>query len=241
MTRFKILLFSFAVILFIFPEEILAQSSITSPNYIIQMPNFNSGAGIPSSTNYKMDTTIGQTAPGLFTSNGYYVKSGFQYIHSIIPFSFTISDFLINFETLIPGVPATASATLTVSAGGAGGYRVTARESDYMKSSDGSSIPDTTCDATDCSESVAQVWSLGTTYGLGFNMSGDDVPADFVNGTYYRHFANQAQSETDQTIMSSVNVGRSRNSTITYKVNTSPIQPAGEYKNLVLFTAIPSY
>lgn len=224
-----------------FPKTIHAQASIQSDNYRIQMPNFNSGAGIPVSESYKLDSTVGQTAAGRFTSDGYIVRSGFQYIHSIIPFSFSMSNFLINFGTLLPGTPSTQTSTLTVSAGGAGGYSVKARENDYLKSSSGQAIPDTLCDSGACSESTAGVWSLATTYGLGYNMSGDDIPADFVGSTYYRHFANDSLGQTDKILMSNVYVGASRSAVITYKVNVSGVQAAGDYKNKILFTAIPSY
>ena len=40
---------------------------LVSPNFIIQMPNFNSGAGIPTSSNYGVSSTIGQIAPGLYS------------------------------------------------------------------------------------------------------------------------------------------------------------------------------
>ena len=224
----------------VFVPSVSAQAKIISPNYIIQMPNFNSGAGIPASSGYKLDTTVGQTAAGLYSSSGYAVRSGFQYIHSIIPFSFSMSNFLINFGTLTPGTPSTLTSTLIVSAGGAGGYKVTARESSALQKTGGQSIPDTLCDAG-CTESAAGVWSLATTYGFGYSMSGNDVPSDFINSTYYRHFANASQSQTDQIIMGSANVGRTRTATITYKINVSAVQPAGNYQNRILFTAIPSF
>ncbi len=239
-----ILLFSTVFILgslSLLTEKVLAQATIESPNYKIQMPNFNSGAGIPSSSGYKLDTTIGQTAPGLYSSTGYLVRSGFQYIHSIIPFSFSMSNFLINFGTLIPGSPSTLTSTLIVSSGGAGGYRVTTRETETLQTTGGQSIPDTACDSGTCSESLAGIWSQATTYGFGYNMSGNDIPADFADSTYFRHFANASLSQTDQTVMSSANVGRDRTATITYKVNISGVQPAGIYQNRILFTAIPSF
>lgn len=226
--------------LFLNPE-VKAQASIESPNFKIQMPNFNSGAGIPSSSGYKLDTTIGQTAPGLYSSTGYLVRAGFQYIHSIIPFSFSMSNYLINFGTIIPGSPATLTSTLTVSAGGAGGYKVTARETTALKTYGGQSIPDTACDAGTCTESIAGVWSQVTTYGFGYSMSGQDIPSDFIDSTYFRQFANESLSEADQIVMSSANVGRSRTATITYKVNVSGVQAAGSYQNKILFTAIPSF
>ncbi len=226
---------------FLSAEKISAQATIESPNYKIQMPNFNSGAGIPSSSGYKLDTTIGQTAPGLYSSTGYLVRSGFQYIHSIIPFSFSMSNYLINFGTLVPGSPSTLTSTLTVSSGGAGGYKVTTRETGTLQTDGGQSIPDTTCDSGTCSEGVAGVWAQATTYGFGYNMSGNDIPADFVNSTYYRHFANASLGQTDQIVMSSANVGTGRTATMTYKVNISGVQPAGSYRNKILFTAIPSF
>lgn len=228
-------------IFLLLPSKALAQAKITSPNYVIQMPNFNSGAGIPSSSGYRLDTTLGQTGAGLYTSAGFLVRSGFQYIHSIIPFSFTLSNFLIDFGMLTPGTPSTLTSTLTVSSGGAGGYKVTAREKDYLKTSFGQSIPDTTCDAGTCTQATASVWSLGTTYGFGYNMTGNDIPADFIDSTYFRHFANAGLGQSDQIVMSSSNVGRNRISTMTYKVNISGVQAAGQYQNTILFTATPSF
>ena len=220
---------------------ISAQETIESDNYRIQFPNFNSGAGIPSSSNFKLDSTLGQNAPGLYSSAGYLVRAGFQYIHSIIPFSFSVSDIQINFGTLTPETPSTDSSTLTVSAGGAGGYSVKASENNPLKTTNGiSSIADTLCD-TSCSETTAAAWTSSTKYGFGFNMSGDDIPVDFTNSTYYRQFSDISSLENPAVIMSSVNVGRTRTATITYKINVSDVQPAGTYQNIIKFTAIPSY
>lgn len=241
-------LFLFAYLLICFQRSwifayspVRAQAEVTSPNYIIQMPNFNSGAGIPTSSNYKVSSTIGQTVAGLFSSAGYRVKSGFQYIYSIIPFSFTVSSTSINFGHLIAQTPSTATNTLTVSSGGAGGYQVKASEGSPLKiDSTATTIPDTSCD-TSCSETTAGVWTSTSRYGFGFNMSGDDIPADFTDTTYYRQFANRAGAESAQIVMSSIYVGASRQSTVTYKVNISGVQQSGTYNNIITYTAIPSY
>ncbi|KKP46916.1 MAG: hypothetical protein UR39_C0007G0044 [Candidatus Woesebacteria bacterium GW2011_GWA1_33_30] len=218
-----------------------AQERIESPNYRIQFPNLNSGAGIPTSSGYKLDSTVGQTVAGKFSSAGYIARAGFQYIHSIIPFSFSISDIQKNFGTLTPNTPSTNSSTIIISAGGAGGYSVKASENNPLKTSDGGdTIIDTLCDTT-CSETTAGVWTSSTKYGFGFNMSGNDVPTDFTNSTYYRQFADRNSAEVESTIMSSVNVGSSRTATITYQINISAVQPAGTYRNVIKFTAIPSY
>jgi hypothetical protein len=218
-----------------------AQGVITSPNYVIQMPNLNSGAGLPFSTNYNVSATIGQTSAGLYSSNGYRVKSGFQYIYSIIPFSFSISALSINLGHLTAQTPVTATETLTVSSGGAGGYQVKASENHPLKvGSSASIIPDTNCNSS-CSETTAGVWTLSTRYGFGFDMSGSDIPADFTDTTYYRQFADRSLSEAPQVVMSSIYVGRGRQSTVTYKVNVSGAQQGGIYNNTIMYTAIPSY
>jgi len=226
---------------FLFKTRISAQGVIESENYEIQMPNLNSGAGIPSSTNFGVNSTIGQTASGLFSSTGYRVKSGFQYIHSIIPFSFQISKLAISFGTLDPETPKTDSHTLTVSAGGAGGYQVKAFENNPLKTFDGlSTITDTACNIN-CDEETAGEWTQDTKYGFGFNIDGDDIPDDFTNTNYFRQFADISSSEIPQVIMSSIYVGKNREATITYKVNVSSIQEAGTYTNFITYIAIPTY
>ncbi len=221
--------------------SVYAQERVESANYRIIFPNFNSGAGIPTSSNYRLNTTLGQTGPGEYSSTGYRVKAGFQYINSIIPFSFSISDIQKNFGTLSPNTPVTTTSTIVVSAGGAGGYSVKASENNPLKTRTGSgTIIDTLCDTT-CSETAAAVWTSSAKYGFGFNMTGDDVSTDFTNSTYYRQFADRSNTESPATIMTSGNVGRSRTATITYKVNIGTGQPSGVYQNVITFIAIPSY
>ncbi len=222
-------------------KVVQAQERIESDNYRIIFPNFNSGAGIPASDNYSLNTTLGQTAPGLFSSTGFRVKSGFQYISSIIPFSFSISDIQKNFGVLTPNTPSTSTSTIIVSAGGAGSYSIKAFENNPLQTPGGAdTIIDTLCDTT-CSETTAGSWTSSTKYGFGFNMSGNDVPTDFTNSNYFRQFSDISNAETPATIMNSANVGRERTATITYKVNVSDVQPAGTYQNVITFIAVPGY
>jgi len=72
-------------------------------------------------------------------------------------------------------------------------------------------------------------------------MTGNDIPAAFVDSTYFKQFADTSLSETAQVVMSNVNVGSSRQATITYKVNISSIQPAGSYRNIITFVATPTF
>lgn len=217
--------------------------SMESPRFRIESANTSSAAGNKESSGYKLSDTIGQLAAGEFSSTGYVVKAGFQYLHSIIPFRFSISNINIALGTLVPNTPSTATTTLTVYFGGAGQYQVTAIEEGPLKTLSGNTIPDTVCDggAETCSESVAKTWSSTTAYGFGYNMSGNDIPADFTSSTKYRPFPDRTAAESPTVVMSSVNVGKSRQATMTFKANISPVQPAGSYQTIINFVATPSF
>lgn len=215
-----------------------------STQYRIQFGNVNIGSKDSTSAGYNLGVTMGQDAAGEFNSTGYTVKAGFQYLHSIIPFAFTVSDTHIDLGTLTPNTFSTATTNLKVSFGSAGSYEVTAQEQHTLQTLNGlQSIPDTNCDSGDpCNTpSTAKVWTNTSRYGFGYNMSGDDIPADFSNSTYYRPFNDRSISDLPIVVMTSVNVGKDRQSTMTMKVNVSGAQPAGLYQTIIDFVATPSY
>jgi hypothetical protein len=213
-----------------------------SAQYKIQFSTIGIGSGKDASETYKLNTSVGQTAAGTFTSAGYIVKAGFQYISSIIRFRFAVSNTLINFGNVVSQTPATATTNLTVSFGGAGEYQVTAIEETALRKLDNTTIPDTACDGgTPCTKSSANIWNSSSTYGFGYNMSGNDIPGDFSGATYYRPFANRANADSPVVVMSSSNVGRGRQSTMTFKLNVGPTQAGGAYQTVVNFVATPSY
>lgn len=223
---------------------ILLAENMSSDTYKLQWTNLNMTSGSKSSDNYKILDTVGQTAPGEYSSSGFYVKAGFPYIKTIIPFSFTISDLSMDFGILTPGVfpsPLPAN-TLTVSFGGAGGYSVTAVENHPLKLQTGSTtIPDTTCNSGACSETAAGIWNDTAKFGFGYNMTGNDIPAAFVNSTYFKQFADASLNEPAQSVMFSPNAGKSRIATVTYKANISLTQAAGDYENSIIFVATPTF
>ena len=141
----------------------VAADEMKSVQYRIDFGNVNIGSNQENSSNYSLGTTLGQLAANEFASSGYIVKAGFQYVNSIIPFSFTISDTSIALGTLTPNTPATATTDLSVSFGGAGQYQVTAEEIGPLDTPSGSDvIVDTSCNGggQTCTESTANVWTL---------------------------------------------------------------------------------
>ena len=219
--------------------------TMSNSNYILQMGNFNMASGKPTGDNYKLGFTAGQTAPGLFTGTNYKVRSGFQYIKSIISFAFSVSSTSIDFGVLPPTEPVTRTNNLTISNGSANGYAVTASENhQLLVAASGALIPDTTCDNGTCTQSSSSDWTNTLTYGFGYrcdNITGTDCASGFATSALYKQFADNSLGETAQNVMNGANVGRNKQATITYKVNISNTQAAGLYTNVITYIATPTF
>lgn len=199
-------------------------------------------AGKKTSGTYTVTDTAGETAVGQYSSSGYLVRSGFQYIYTIGRFTFSITNTIVDLGTLTPGTFQTGSSTLSVSAKGAGGYTVTAHESYPLKiPSAGTTIPDTTCDSGTCTEGTAAVWTNPVKPGFGYNISGNDVPAAFVDATYFKQFANYSTNEPPQIVMSNPATVKNRQATVTYKAAVLGSQANGIYENHITYIATPGY
>ncbi len=234
-----------ATLFFLFlASDINAQTSMSNSSFIIRFPNLNSFAGKPSNSEYSLGITGGQTAPGLYSGANYKVRAGFQYIKSIIPFSFSISSIFIDFGPITPGAPVTRTNLLTISNGSAYGYTVLARENHPLRvNASGFSIPDTTCDTGTCNETTSAAWTSLTTFGFGYrcdNVTGTDCSTDFSNPNNYKQFASSESAELAQPVMQGSNVGRNIQTQITYKVNISSVQAAGAYENTITYIALPT-
>lgn len=218
--------------------------TMSNSNYIIKMGDINSAAGVSTGNNNKLGISVGQTAPGLYSGPNYKVRSGFQYLLSVIPFSFTLSQAAIDFGVLTATNPVTRTNTLTISSGTASGYTVTASSDHQLQvSTSGAVIPDTTCDSGTCSESAASLWSSTLTYGFGYrcdNVTGSGCVSGFSND-YYKQFADASRSETSQNVMSGTNPSGEIKAQITYKVNISGTQAPGAYGNTITYIATPTF
>jgi hypothetical protein len=218
---------------------------LESDSYIIQFGNFNVTSGAKDSASFNLTDTVGQVASGPYGAYGsstYFIGAGFQYIYQIQDFRFMISKLAIDLGLLTPGSHNTDSHTLTITTRGAGGYTIYAYELHPLRQRLGSAeIPDTACDAGTCTISVAQVWQTQSVPGFGYNMSGQDIPADFLGSTYFRPFADFSINDPMQIVMSSPNIATSRQATVTYKAGISGSQAAGQYETGVVYIAVPGY
>jgi hypothetical protein len=240
----KITILLFAICYLLFASKALAQT-MSNSQYIIQMGNLNSISGHPTGSGYALLYTAGQTSPGLYSGTNYKVRAGFEYILSIIPFRFTISNTFVDFGTISPTYPVFRTSQLTVSNGSTYGYQVTASQNHNLRDiGSGNEIPPTACDSGPCTTSSAGPWTSSLTYGFGYrcdNNNGTDCDSQFLPPTYSNYYRPFVSSPSAVMVMSGTNVGRNKQVTITYQVNVSRIQAAGLYTNVINYIATPKF
>ncbi len=231
-----------AATLFLYLPKQATAERLESDSFVIQFGNFNTGSGRQDSTTYNLTETLGQTASGPYQSATKFLGAGFQYIYTIHYFRFAISKLFIELGELLPEEHKSDSNVLTIDTKGAGGYIVYAYESHPLQHSNNLDyIPDTTCDASDCNETIAKPWTNPTTPGFGFSITGSQVPVDFTDATYFRQFANNSASEAMQPVMSSASVAFQNQATVTYKAGIVGGQTAGNYRTEIIYIAVPGY
>lgn len=232
--------------LFVYLSPLANADTMSNSIYTIRWGNFNMVSGKPTNSAYKVSYTSGQVAPGLYTGSNYIVRAGFQYIYSLVPFSFKISNTSIDFGTISPTYPVTRANTLEVTNQSAGGYAVTGYENhSLLIPAAGASIPDTTCDNGLCTETTSGPWTGASSLTYGFGYRCDPVTtnycsSDFNTADYFKQFADISKTETPQSIFSG-SVGSNQQAQITYKVNISATQPAGHYTNIITYIATPTF
>jgi len=219
--------------------------TMSNGSYIIQMGNLNMSAGKPTGSGFKLLFTAGQTSPGLYSGTNYKVRAGFEYIKSIIPFRFTVSDTFIDFGTVSPTVPVLRTNLLTVSNSSAFGYQVTTSQNHNLRvNTTGAEIPQTTCNGGgtgNCTTSTAALWDDPLTYGFGYrcdNINGTDCDPQFATTDYYRPFIS---SPSAIMVMHGPNAGKNKIIQVTYKLNIAGSQTAGLYTNVINYIATPTF
>lgn len=176
----------------------------------------------------------------IYNSTGMLVKSDSQSTDST-PFRFSIGNSLLSFKDVSPNMPSTVSSLISVT-GGRSIYQIFLSESNELNKLSGESIPDTLCSANrKCTPAISAPWNSISSYGFGYSLSGQNIPTDFKNGTYFRPFANIKKNSQPIAIMKASDKSDERHATITLKTIVSAVQADGTYESVINFLAVPGY
>jgi hypothetical protein len=166
------------------------------------------------------------------------------------PFSFSISESLIDFGILSATNPVTRATTLTVTSPGTG-YQVFAfanhslrTKASALVSGTNASIPDTTCDNGSCSDVTAALWKNNLTYGFGFRCDAERqtlCPNGFDEKEAYKQFSDLSKKETIKPIIQNNASTAYDEARITYRINIAGTQQKDAYSNMVTYIAVPNF
>lgn len=223
----------------LFPVSVFAET-MNSNNYTIRTGNFNITSGLKGSTSYSLTDTVGSTVAEYFSSTGYHVKAGFQYLYTLYDFSFSVSSLALSLS-LLPNNFSSTSHTLTVTAPGQG-YAVSTFATSRLKLQGSATyIPDTACDSGPCTETSAESWTNPLNNGFGYNVTGTDAAADFTSANHFRPFPDFSLGDSPAVLLSSTQAGKNRTATVTYQLSSPGDQAAGTYTTNIIYIATPTY
>jgi hypothetical protein len=145
----------------------------------------------------------------------------------------------IPFGSLLLDTFKWAAQKLTVSTNAASGYAVTSVANAALTMYNTSNtIPFTTCNATACTTSAGQSWTVPATYpGFGFTMAAiSGATVNPISALY-----EPLSTSTPTQIMSNTGVASSNTAYACYKITVPATQIAGDYENQITYTATASF
>lgn len=216
----------------------------TGDNWTIEIENLNLTTD-PPANNQKKQPINDQPIPGFLNGTNYTIKSGYENLQSSNPFSFNVSNSVIDYGPLSPTNQIYRTSNINISNTSTKRFIVIAYEDHPLLTTGlNSFIPDTTCDNGSCSQVTGSIWTNTLTYGFGYrcdNVIRNDCPIDLNQNDYYRQFSDLSKNETAQVLMSSNSPASNHEIQITYKVNISKTQPIDSYNNTITYIAVPGY
>jgi len=144
-----------------------------SANYRIQSDSVNIGGILASSTNYKIEDTVGEIATGESTSASYKLKAGYQQMQETFISISSPSDVTMTPLTVTQNT-AVGSATWTVITDNAAGYTLSANATGTPALRD-LGTGEQFADYTEAIPGSKETWSVTNAYEFGFSGYGGDV------------------------------------------------------------------
>lgn len=233
-------------LLLVTPPKAAAQT-MSNKEYILKTQSLNSVSGVTSNEDYQLRSSSGELGTEGAEGVNFKVRTGFENAQSTLPFSVSLSSDVIDFGSLSPTNSIVRTVDLGVYSLGTLGYSVIAFENHPLQSDpstgSGQVIPDTTCDNGDCSSEKAGIWINTLTYGFGYrcdNITGTDCDKSFSNPKFYKHFADNSNGQSPQSLMSGIG-SKNKDIRMSYKVNIGGNQAQGIYSNIITYIAIPNF
>lgn len=160
-------------------------------------------------------------------------------ITDTLPFtlSLSVNPTRLDFGVLTAGEPIQRSMNIKMMA--ARGATVQIAEQTPLMSGE-TVIPDTTCDAGECTPASSGKWESPLVFGFGYNCTSNAVCQGFEGKQSYKPLANLSEDMAPQNVITTY--GPQNTATdLNFKVNIPPTSEGKEYNNTITLYALPNY
>lgn len=147
-----------------------------------------------------------------------------------------LSNHVVNFGILTPTNPIIRYSKIYINSDSS--FYLQSSQNSYLNiEGKNSFIPNTSCDNGICNDTDSGPWTSTLTYGLGVRcINLTPTTSCLINGEN-DEYNSLPLSDTSLTIGKGFTTGSFK---ITYKINTAPTQPTGNYTNTIYYILIPS-
>lgn len=209
-----------------------------SANYRVDSFAINAFGGDATSSTYGLAGSGGEEFIGLGSSANYKVNAG--YIAALTnTISLTLDSLTVTIPNISPGStgnrPSSQATTTSSVYTDAYGYNLNAQISQLLTRLGGSqTIPNMTSPSGTIATPAA--WTEGTTYGLGFTVTGTNAQAKWNAGTSYAAFAAPGTMATIHSPGTYFISSAPDQAVVHYRLAADAPQTAGVYQNVVTYS-----
>ncbi len=211
---------------------------LQSPQFKLDVGDMNIDSPTSKSVSLTAESTLGKEAYAQFK------EFGFSLITSepSEDFTFGLSQSNINLGEIKGAKTLTGETSFTIKSPNPHRFDITMIQEYPLKNSSDKEIPPTSCNGANqtCNKSFAKAWTSSSSFGLGYSLSGKDIPLDFINSQYFRPLPSLEHNDLP-VFLSSSQQKTNYQEKVSFKLKVPLDQPEGTYESLINFIAVPIY
>lgn len=176
-----------------------------------------------------------------FNENGFVVRTSFPFSKEDASLETLYSSVKVEFRDLKPNIATEKTLDFAVTNEGLFSYQTFVLQDDVLKSSGDLAIESTQCDIVraPCSSTFARPWTSMEAGGLGYRLTGNDRPLDFIDAEQYRVFPVLSKNQTASPIFNESVLMGSRSGQIFFRILPPASFQEGSYASSLQILTLP--
>jgi len=214
-------------------SSVRAYTEMTGASFKIKDNAIDTGGGVGTSGNYKLEQALGQEFSEKKTGSSYKIYEGIMYYPGTLSI---VCGSSVTIPAVSAGTPQNNTDTCTVTTDSANGYKLYTYENKDLEHTTSAGTYITPVSLGNYAAPIP--WDTGNDTGLGFSLNGASVEAKWASGSNFSSFVSGAAGEINS--CSSAYAGGT-NLIVTYQLDVVAAQRSGNYQNEVYYYITTSW